>query len=123
MATPPLILVVDDSPIQCKLYSSLLKSNGYQVITGSNGRQAIDLALEHRPDLILMDITMPEMDGIAATRELRTHPDMQHIPIIAITATTDPEDLERARDAGYSDAVDKAADRGTALAQIQQWLG
>ncbi len=122
MANPPLILLVDDSAIQCKLYAALLKAGGYRVLIGENGLQGIELALEHNPDLILMDISMPEMDGLTATRELRTHPELAEIPILALTATTDPDDLEQARQAGYTDAVDKSADRALILEKIRQWM-
>lgn len=119
---PNLILLVDDSPIQCKIYAGVLKANGYQVVVGANGRQGMELALEHHPDLILMDIAMPEMDGLTAVRELRTYPEMAEVPILALTATTDPEELEQARQAGYSDALDKSDDRAVFLERVRQWL-
>src|SRR5512143_2163072 len=105
MAESALILVVDDSPIQCKIYASALKAIGYRVLTGENGRQGVALALEHHPDLILMDISMPEMDGISAVQELRAHPEMAQVPILALTATTDADELEKALRAGYTDSV------------------
>jgi CheY-like chemotaxis protein len=122
MANPPLILIVDDSPIQCKIYASALKASGYRVLTGENGRQGVELALQHQPDLILMDIAMPEMDGLSATQELRAYPEMAQVPILALTATTDPDDLERAYQAGYNDAVNKSEDRALVLEKVRQWL-
>ncbi len=123
MANPPLILIVDDSPIQCKIFANTLKVNGFQVVIGENGRQGVDLALAHHPDLILMDISMPEMDGLSATRELRTHAEMVEVPILALTATTDPDDLEKARQAGYTDSVNKSMDRTEFVAKVRAWLG
>ena|SRR5258706_8578329 len=117
-----LILLVDDSQIQLKIYSFVLKTAGYNVVMGEDGRQAVDLALEHRPDLILMDISMPEMDGLEATRELRGYPEMAEVPILALTATTDPDDLEQARLAGYTDSVDKNIDRALFLEKVRQWV-
>lgn len=122
MATPALILVVDDSSIQCKIYASALKATGYRVLVGENGRQGVDLALEHHPDLILMDISMPEMDGISAVRELRTHPEMAQVPILALTATTDSDELEKALQAGYTDSVNKSEDRASVLEKVRQQL-
>jgi CheY-like chemotaxis protein len=122
MATPPLILVVDDSPIQCKIYAGALKAAGYRVLIGENGRQGVDLALEHQPDLILMDLSMPELDGIGAVRELRTYPAMAQVPILALTATTDSDELEKALQAGYTDAVNKSEDRASVLEKIRQQL-
>ncbi len=122
MANSALILVVDDSPIQCKIYGSTLKAAGYRVLIGENGRQGVALALEHRPDLILMDISMPEMDGISAVRELRRHPEMAQVPILALTATTDSEELEKALQAGYTDSVNKSEDRAVVLEKVRQQL-
>jgi CheY-like chemotaxis protein len=122
MANPPLILIVDDSAIQCKIYAGALKAGGYRVLTGENGRQGVELALQHHPDLILMDIAMPEMDGLSATQELRAYPEMAQVPILALTATTDPDDLERAYQAGYNDAVNKSEDRALVLEKIRRWL-
>lgn len=122
MANAPLVLIVDDSPIQCKIFAGILKANGYEVLVGENGRQGVDLALQHSPKLILMDISMPVMDGFAAVRELRTHPEMAQVPIVALTATTDPGDLEKARQAGYTDSVNKSGDRALFLEKVRQWL-
>ncbi len=122
MADAPLVLIVDDSPIQCKIYAKVLKNMGCQVILGENGRQGVELALQHHPALILMDISMPEMDGLSAVRELRTHAEMVHLPILALTASTEPDELEQAYQAGYNDILNKSSDQGAAVAKIQQWL-
>ncbi len=122
MANPPLILIVDDSQIQCKVYANLLKAGGYRVVVGTGGRDGVALALQHHPDLILMDILMPEMDGLSATRALRTYPETAQIPILALTATTDPGDFEKASQAGYNDVVDKGGDRALVLEKVRQWL-
>ena len=122
MAEQPLILLVDDSPVQRKLFASALKANGYGVVVGENGRVGVELALQHRPALILMDISMPEMDGLSATRELRTYPEMAQIPILALTASTDPDELGKALEAGYTDAIDKSGDRALFLDTIQRWI-
>ncbi len=117
-----LILVVDDSAIQRKIYAAALKTEGYDVILAENGREGVEMALEYRPDLILMDISMPEMDGLAAVRELRRYPEMAHTPILALTATTDPDDLENAYQSGYNDVVDKNYDRAVLLDTVGGWL-
>jgi len=122
MSDSPLILLVDDSQIQCKIYAGALKASGYNVVVGHNGREGVTLALEHRPDLILMDISMPEMDGLSATRELRSYPEMAEVPILALTATTDPVELQKARESGYTDSVDKSGDRALVLEKVQSWL-
>lgn len=122
MANPPLILVVDDSPIQRKIYAGALQANGYTVVVGENGRQAVALALQHNPALILMDISMPEMDGLSAARELRACPRLADVPILALTGTVDAAELEQARQAGYTDSIDKGCDRAVFLARVRQAL-
>lgn len=122
MTAPFLILVVDDSPIIRKIYSAALQANGYDTIVAENGQEGINAALQHLPDLILMDISMPEMDGLAAVSELRRVAEMEHVPILALTAVTDPSELEDAYQAGYNDVVDKNAARTVMLDLVHTWL-
>jgi CheY-like chemotaxis protein len=117
-----LILVVDDSPIQRKLFAATLNANGYDTVMAENGRQGIELALHHLPALILMDVAMPEMDGPSAVRELRRYPSVAQIPIVAVTALADPADQEELFRAGYTDIVDKNGDRTALLTTIRQLL-
>jgi two-component system sensor histidine kinase/response regulator len=122
MADSLLILVVDDSPLQRKIYSAALKADGYEVIVAENGREAVEMALQYYPALILMDVSMPEMDGLAAAYELRQHRQMDSVPILALTAIADPAEVEEAQQAGYNDVVDKNADRAVMLEIIRAWL-
>jgi CheY-like chemotaxis protein len=117
-----LILVVDDSPIQRKIYTAVLKASGYEVLTAENGVQGVEMALHHAPALILMDISMPEMDGLTATRELRQYPEMAQIPILAVTAYTEPDELEAIYLAGYDGVIDKSSDRAVVVETVAQWL-
>lgn len=117
-----LVLVVDDSSIQRKIYAAALKSEGYEVVTAENGREGVEMALQYSPALILMDIGMPEMDGLAAVWEIRSHSEMAQIPVLAITAIGEPEDLEAAYQAGYTDVVDKSSDREVLLSTVRRWL-
>jgi two-component system, cell cycle response regulator DivK len=121
MASTVLILVVDDSPIQRQVCSNTLQVNGYSVILAEDGRQGVDMALQHHPDLILMDITMPVMDGLSAVRELRTRPEMIRVPILALTATSDSKELAAAYQAGYSGVVNKSDYRSALLDAVRQW--
>ena len=122
MSDSPLILVVDDSPLQRRIYSAALKAEGYTVIVAENGREAVEKALDYDPALILMDILMPEMDGLAAVRELRRFREMEAVPILALTAITDPAEVEEAYRAGYNDVVDKNSDRAAMLDVVRAWL-
>ena len=122
MADSPLILVVDDSPIQRKIYAAALRADGYTVMVAENGLEGVEMALEHAPALILMDVSMPEMDGPTAVQELRRYPDMAQVPVIAVTALTEPDDLENLYQAGFDDVMDKNSDRAALFNQVRQWL-
>ncbi|MBD2178908.1 PAS domain S-box protein [Pseudanabaena sp. FACHB-1998] len=96
----PLILLVEDNEANVITFSSYLEAHGYRIIFASNGEQAIALTQSHHPDLILMDIQMPVMDGLEATRHIRRDPNSLNIPIIAITALAMEGDREACLDAG-----------------------
>ena len=98
------ILVVDDEALLVKGIRFNLKSDGYDVITGSNGQEAVDLAKSENPDLIVLDVMMPVMDGLTATRTIRAlpRPDAKQIPIIAMTANVFAADARRCIAAGMN---------------------
>ena len=105
------ILIADDIEDTRCLLTLLLQKRGHTVFEASNGRDAVSRAIEERPDLILMDISMPGMDGLAAAREIRDHPDTTHIPIAAISAfVDDPEWRNRALAAGCNRCFAKPLD-------------
>ena len=97
------ILLVEDNELNRDMLSRRLELRGYHVITAVDGQDAVDRARSETPCLILMDVTLPVLDGLAATRELKSRPDMRGIPVIALTAHAGPEDRERARAAGCDD--------------------
>lgn len=94
------ILVAEDNPANRNLLVDMLQALGYHVTTAQDGYDAIQQALEHPPDLILMDIQLPTMDGLEAMRHIRAHPDLGQLPIVALTALAMPEDQERCLQAG-----------------------
>lgn len=114
------ILVAEDHLDSRDALRALLEAFGYQVVVAVNGRQAVDVALEHAPDLILMDIMMPELDGFEATRELRQNPRTAQIPIIAVTAMEGAHQL--ALQAGANDYVRKPIDIRGLVAKVHNWL-
>lgn len=122
MTDSPVILVVDDSPLQRKIYAALLGSHGYTVVAAENGLEGVELALQHVPALILMDVLMPEMDGPTAVQELRRHPETARVPVLALTALSEPDERESLYQAGFDDIVDKNSDRGVLLQQVHHWL-
>jgi len=81
-----LILVVDDSADNVAMLSLDLQQQGYRVVTATNGEEAVSVAIFTRPDLILMDISMPQLDGLAATTKIRAHDSLREVPVIAVTA-------------------------------------
>ena len=102
------ILVAEDEPVNMLLISEVLGKMGFEVIKATNGKEALALLQEHDPQVILMDINMPEMDGYAATRAIRGMAGSQrNIPIIALTADAMKEDIERCMEAGMNDFISK----------------
>ncbi len=104
------VLVVDDVTDNLILISLALQNNGYRVLTASNGEEAIKVALLAKPDLILMDIAMPEVDGLIATRRIRKHPELQHTPVIALTAFDTQGFRQAALEAGFDGYLSKPID-------------
>jgi CheY-like chemotaxis protein len=100
-------LVVDDSTANRRILASLLESAGAQVITAAGGFEAIDLARAHRPEVIFMDLKMPDLDGLEATRRLAQDPATASIPVIAVTASALGEARQAARAAGCVDYLSK----------------
>lgn len=96
----PKILVVEDNPVNLELVRDLLENYGYNVFTASNGLDALDLSKKVLPDLILMDLQLPGMGGLTATRLIKEDPNTTHIPIVALTAFAMNHDEVRARNAG-----------------------
>lgn len=117
---PATILIAEDHPESRDALVSLLRAVGYRVLPAVDGREAVDLALRSKPDLILMDLMMPEVDGLAATRSLRGNSEFPAIPIVALTALDDARD--KAISAGCDDYVSKPIKVPLLLARIRYWL-
>ena len=103
----PIILLAEDNEMNISTIFSYLTAKNYRILTAKDGEEALKLAVDHKPDLILMDIQMPGMDGLEATRRIRCDPNLAHIPIIALTALAMPGDRERCLDAGINDYLSK----------------
>jgi len=113
------VLVVDDLPTNVALLARVLASHGYEVLKAYNGPQALEVARSRRPDLILLDIVMPEMDGIEVCRRLKADPAMHSVPIIMVSACDQEEDIVRALDAGAHDYITKPLNFRMAMARIR----
>jgi CheY-like chemotaxis protein len=105
--TAPLVLLAEDNEANISTISSYLTAKGYRIISAKNGEEAIAMAYAESPDLILMDIQMPEVDGLTAIRQLRHDPNFGNIPIIALTALAMASDRERCLEAGANDYLSK----------------
>jgi CheY-like chemotaxis protein len=103
----PIILIVEDNKLYLNLLTDMLSYSGYKVIKAQNGEEGITRARELKPDLILMDIQMPVLDGFQATRRIRTNPDLEKIPIIALTALAMSGDREKCFEAGMNGYLSK----------------
>jgi len=118
----PLILIVDDSPTQAKLLEQVLSAHGYRVCQAQNGTRALELLLESRPDLVISDILMPEMDGFELCRRIRALGELKGTPIILLTHLNDPEDVLRSLEAGANYFVSKPYSNRLLISRIAKVL-
>jgi len=116
------ILVVEDQEDNRQILRDLLTNGGFDMIEAENGRDAITAAEANRPDLILMDIQLPLLDGYEATRRIKSNPDLKSIPIIVVTSYALSGDEEKARSAGCDDYVAKPYSPRQLLAKIRARL-
>ena len=122
MKTPALILVVDDQPINVRLLERKLSRSGLRVATAHSGAQALEIAAAQVPNLILLDIMMPVMDGLEVCRRLKAKPETKDIPVIFITARTTKEGKIEGLDTGAADYITKPIDLDETLARVQTQL-
>jgi two-component system cell cycle response regulator DivK len=97
---PKTILIVEDNELNMKLFHDLLQANGFDTIETRNGIEALDLARQHKPDLILMDIQLPEVSGLEVTKWIKEDDELKTIPVVAVTAFAMKGDEERIREGG-----------------------
>ncbi len=117
------LLVVEDDPIIMNLVVILLERAGYGVAQAASAEEGISLAVEKRPDLILMDVALPGMDGLEATRLLKAREETRAIPVIALTAQAMKQDTERAVRAGCDGFIAKPLSTNAFLTEIARFLG
>ncbi len=122
MRSPPLILIVDDNPANLDIFQTRLVAYGYQTLTAADGEQALGIAREQQPDLILLDIVMPGIDGLEVCRRLKADPALPFIPIIMVTAKADPEDIVAGLEAGGDEYLTKPVDQAALVARAKSML-
>ncbi|MBL4726549.1 MAG: response regulator [Rhizobiaceae bacterium] len=120
---PKSIMIVEDNELNMKLFNDLLEANGYITIKTRNGLEALDLAREHKPDLILMDIQLPEVSGLEVTKWLKEDDELRHIPVIAVTAFAMKGDEERIRSGGCEAYISKPISVGSFVETIKSYIG
>ncbi|GBF73013.1 response regulator [Paenibacillus sp. 598K] len=123
MARMKVILLVEDNELNSNMLSRRLRRREYEVVLAEDGQQGVELAASRRPDLILMDLSLPVLDGLEATRRIKSDPELAHIPIIALTAHAMKSDQTRALEAGCDDFDTKPIDLDRLLGKIEQALG
>lgn len=122
MTDRPRVLVVDDDPLNVDLLEQELEPLGFEIMTAANGKEAVESAARHRPDMILLDVMMPVMDGYVACREIKTAPETRLIPVIMVTALGAVEERVKGLDAGADDFLTKPVDPRELRARIRSSL-
>ncbi len=118
----PLVLIVEDNELNLKLFTDLLEAQDYRVVSTRDGTQALDMAREHRPDLILMDIQLPEVSGIDITKWLKADDELKHIPVIAVTAFAMKGDEEKIRASGCEAYMSKPISISDFLQKVAEFV-
>jgi adenylate cyclase len=122
MHSPPRILVVDDNEVNRDILVTRLETHGYEMLQAADGEEAIAAAKKHVPDLILLDVMMPKIDGIEVTRRLKADADLPFMPIILVTAKADSKDIVEGLEAGADEYLTKPVDQMSLVARVKSVL-
>lgn len=116
------VLIVEDNELNMKLFKDLLEAHGISTLETQDGNAVLDIAEEHNPDLILMDIQLPEISGLDVTKSLKAHEKLKHIPVIAVTAFAMKGDEEKIREGGCEDYISKPISVMDFIGKVQKHL-
>lgn len=119
---PKKVLIVEDNELNMKLFNDLLEAHGYETLQTKDGFKALELAREHTPDLILMDIQLPEVSGLEVTKWLKDDDDLAAIPVVAVTAFAMKGDEERIREGGCEAYLSKPITVTTFIETVRSFL-
>ena len=119
---PRMVLIVEDNDLNMKLFNDLLEAHGYNTLQTKDGVEALRMARLHRPDLILMDIQLPEVSGLEVTRWLKEDDDLRAIPVIAVTAFAMKGDEEKIRDGGCEAYIAKPISVASFMRTVERFL-
>ena len=117
------VLIVEDNELNMKLFRDLLEAHGYQTSGTSNGYEALDLVRKMRPDLVLMDIQLPQVSGLEVTRWIKDDPELRSIPVVAVTAFAMKGDEERIREGGCEAYLSKPISVGKFIETVGRFIG
>ena len=120
---PKTVLIVEDNELNMKLFNDLLEAHGYYTLQTRDGVEALRMARAHRPDLILMDIQLPEVSGLEVTKWLKEDDELRSIPIIAVTAFAMKGDEERIREGGCEAYLSKPISVGKFIETVRRFIG
>lgn len=116
------VLIVEDNELNMKLFQDLLEAHDFATLQTRNGHDVMDIAREHKPDLILMDIQLPEVSGLDITKQLKADDDLKSIPVIAVTAFAMKGDEQKIREGGCEDYISKPISVTVFLDMIKKYL-
>ena len=119
---PKTVLIVEDNELNMKLFRDLLEAHGYGTVEARTGAEAMQMAALHHPDLILMDIQLPEFSGLEATKQIKENSELADIPVIAVTAFAMKGDEERIRQGGCEDYIAKPISVIDFLEKVKRYL-
>ncbi len=117
------VLIVEDNALNMKLFNDLLEANGYETLGTDDGHTVLELARAEKPDLILMDIQLPEVSGLDVTAWLKADAELKHIPVVAVTAFAMKGDEEKIREGGCEDYISKPISVVHFLDVVKRYLG
>lgn len=117
------VLIVEDNELNMKLFDDLLTAYGYETVKTQDGREVLDLARAHKPNLILMDIQLPEVSGLEVTQWLKADAELKHIPVVAVTAFAMKGDEDKIRAGGCEDYLSKPISISEFIKVVQKYLG
>lgn len=116
------VLIVEDNELNMKLFRDLLEAHGIDTVQTQDGKKAFDMAMEHRPDLIIMDIQLPEISGLEITKTLKENDELKSIPVVAVTAFAMKGDEQKIRDGGCEDYISKPISVGQFIQVVKKHL-
>ncbi|PWE16653.1 two-component system response regulator [Marinicauda salina] len=119
---PKKVLIVEDNELNMKLFHDLLEAHGYETVQTREGLKALELAREHKPDLILMDIQLPEVSGLDVTKWIKNDAELASIPVVAVTAFAMKGDEERIREGGCEGYLSKPITVSTFIETLKKFL-